>query len=90
MLVMNAIDAYYCGKMSFREIKEMFRQNIDMEIFKENNIFNAQLAVKLCRKVLRYNQVKFFFSYNARQFIKEHFPEFTKRYFEIKKRLIKC
>ena len=90
MLVMNAIDAYYCGKMSFREIKEMFRQNIDMEIFKENNIFNAQLAVRLCRKVLKYNQVKFFFSYNTRQFVKEHFPEFTKRYFEIKKRLIKC
>ena len=90
MLVMNAVDAYYLNKMSFCEIKEMFRQNIDTDIFKENDIFNAQFAVKLCKRVLDNNHFKFFMSYNTRRYIKEHFPEFTKTYFRLKRRILGC
>ena len=90
MLVMNAVDAYYLNKMSFGEIKEMFRQNIDTDIFKENDIFNAQFAVKLCKRVLDNNHFKFFMSYNTRRYIKEHFPEFTKTYFRLKRRILGC
>lgn len=90
MLVMNAIDAYYINKLNFKDVKAMFINNIDMEIFKENDIFDAKLAVNIYKKVLRYNHTQFFLSYNTRRFIKEHFPFFTKKYFELKKRLIKC
>lgn len=90
MLVINAVDAYYINKLKFEEVKSMFINNINMEIFKENDIFNARLAVNIYKKVLKYNHTQFFLSYNTRRFIKEHFPFFTKKYFELKKRLIKC
>ena len=90
ILVMNSLDAYYINKISYREVKKIFRDNINPEIFKPNDIYNTQLAYKLYCKVLNYNLYKFFLSYNIRRFIKENFPSFTNQYFRLKKRWIKC
>ena len=81
LLVFNSLDAYYVNNLSFQEMKKIFQENIDMKYF------TIPLARKLTQKVLEYPHIKFFLSYNVRRFIKEHFPEFTKNYFELKKRI---
>lgn len=90
MLIMNSVDAYYLKKMSFKEVKSAFIKYINKDIFRENDYFDAKQAYKLYQRVLSSDSFNFFMSYNTRRFIKEHFPEFTKQYFKIKKRLIKC
>lgn len=82
LLVMNCLDAYYVNALEYQEIRKIFKENIDM------NIFSVPLARKLTEKVLDYNNCKFFLSYSGRRFIKEHFPEFTKRYLELKKTIL--
>ena len=52
------------------------------------DVFSIPLARKLTEKVLSYSSFKFFLSYCARRFIREHFPELTKKYFAIKKKLL--
>ena len=89
LLIMNSLDAYYSGKLSFSNMKQLFIANINARTLENTSIFNASNAYKLYLKVIKYTQIKFFFSYNARRFIKEHFPEFTRKYFEIKKKLFK-
>ncbi len=88
LFVMNALDAYYFNKLSYNKMKLLFARNVDLNVFQYNEIFDAQLAYKYCKKVLEYNHLKFFFSYNLRRYIKEHFPELTKYYFEIKRRIL--
>ncbi len=89
LLIMNSLDAYYAGRLSFSKMKQLFVENINADILAKTDIFNASNAYKLYLKVIKYTQIKFFLAYNTRRFIKEHFPGFTKKYFEIKKKLLK-
>ncbi|DAA87743.1 TPA: hypothetical protein CPT90_00715 [Candidatus Gastranaerophilales bacterium HUM_3] len=82
LLVMNCLDAYYVNVLKYKQMRKIFKENIDMDVF------SVPLARKLTEKVLSYSSFKFFLSYCARRFIREHFPELTKKYFAIKKKLL--
>ena len=89
MLVMNMIDAFYENKISFHKMKEVFTNNINKEIFRENDIFNAKEAVKIYNLVLKNNALSFFLKYNLKRFLKEHL-RLKKRIVKLIKRIFKC
>lgn len=89
LLIYNSLDAYFDNSLSFEDMKASFSVNIEENILKNDTVFETNLAYKLYAKVLNSNKLNFFISYNTRRIIKENFPTFTKRYFELKKKLLK-
>lgn len=88
-LVLNSLDAYYAGILTYNKLRETYHTYIDFESFKENEYFNIPYCYKMAEKVLSYNKIKFFFSYNARRYLKEKFPKSAEFYFKIKSKILR-
>lgn len=87
-LVENALDSYYYGITGFNKIKKIFSEALDLADFRENSVYSLPKEYYIIvDKVLKYNSIKFFFSYKVRRFIRKKFPKQTELYFKIKKRM---
>lgn len=89
LLILNSIDAYYNNNLSFENMKNIFIENIDKTILGNDIVYETKFANRLYLQILNSSKISFFFSYNTRRFIKEHFPTLTKIYFKLKKNLLK-
>lgn len=87
VLVLNSIDAYYEGIFSYQELKRIYSNYIIFESFKQNIFFNTPYCYKIVEKVLTYNKIKFFISYNMRRYLRTKFPNIAKFYFKMKNKI---
>lgn len=84
----NGLDLYYLSKLSYKKLKEVFIEHIDYDILSKYKRFSYY--ARIYKKILNYSELKFWFSYCMRRFLKKSFPCLATLYFNLKRKLVRC
>ena len=78
-LITNCLDAFYYSKLSFNELKNIFKENINPEILILND--RHEYFYYIYNKIMNYSGLHFKLSYTIKQFANRNCPNFVKLYF---------
>ena len=84
----NGLDLYYFSKISYKRLREIFLEFIDYDILSKYERFSYY--ARIYKKILNYSELKFWFSYCMRRFLKKSFPRLATLYFNLKRKLVRC